>query len=77
MEVKHDALQQAFRNAFDNADLEVTDTSSKEDIAEWDSINHLNLVVELEDVFKVKFTVEEIERMNSVSGILAILNTKG
>lgn len=76
MTVTYDKLESIFKTAFDKSDLVITDQSTKNDIEEWDSLNHLNLVVELEDAFKIKFSVDEIEKMNSVATILSVLNKK-
>lgn len=42
----------------------------------WDSLNHLNLIVELENEFGVEFEPEEIAEMKSVRNILSILSSK-
>jgi acyl carrier protein len=76
MTVTFDRLEPIFKTAFDKSDLVITDQSTKNDIEEWDSLNHLNLVVEIEDAFQIKFSVDEIEEMNSVEKILSILNKK-
>ena len=43
----------------------------------WDSLHHLNLVVELEDAFDVTFEPEEIAKMKSVAEIEKNLREKG
>ena len=48
---------------------ELTDESSPEDIENWDSYNGLLLIDELESEFNVKFTVEEVFDVNSISDI--------
>lgn len=60
--------------------LEVGDidaTCSQETCAAWDSLHHLNLVVELEDAFDVSFEPEEIGAMKSVADIGKLLKAKG
>ena len=44
-----------------------------QDVEEWDSIGHLNLIVELEDVFNVNFSEEEIEGIKSVREIVTAI----
>jgi acyl carrier protein len=48
----------------------------KKDIPDWDSINHLNLIIELEDAFNITFSVDEIQDMNSFEKILQLINQK-
>ncbi len=42
----------------------------------WDSMNHLNLVIALEESFNVSFTTEEVIQMTSVKAIIEILQGK-
>jgi len=48
-----------------------------EEVLRWDSLGHMNLVMELEDVFGVHFEVDEITEMTSVGKIIEILQSKG
>ncbi len=50
--------------------------SSPEKIESWDSVHHLNLILALEQAFDLQLEPEEIDRMNSVKAILAILSEK-
>jgi acyl carrier protein len=49
---------------------------NKDDVPEWDSINHLNLIIELEDEFNVSFSSDEIQEINSIEKILRFINLK-
>jgi acyl carrier protein len=55
---------------------EVTPDSSPESIETWDSLQHLNLVMELEMTLGVKFTPRDIETMTSVAAIVAAAERK-
>jgi acyl carrier protein len=65
-------IQQLFKQAMGD-EVEVTMNSEKDEIAEWDSINHLNLVVELESAFQLGLSMEEIEKLNSVKHIMELV----
>jgi acyl carrier protein len=56
---------------------EVTDRSSKETIAEWDSMGHLSLINGLEEEFKVSIAIADAMDMNSVQAIKKILKDYG
>lgn len=59
--------------------LEVSDvdvTCSQKTCAAWDSMKHLNVVIELEMETGLEFTPEEIAKMVSYEDIVRILNAK-
>lgn len=44
----------------------VDDSISQQTCDKWDSLNHLNLIVELEEAFDVSFEPEDIAEMKSL-----------
>ncbi|MBV9572735.1 MAG: acyl carrier protein [Acidobacteriales bacterium] len=54
----------------------ITPQSSPENIEAWDSVQHLNLVLALEQEFGVQLEPEEIDEMNSVQRIVDIIGAK-
>ena len=51
MDIKLEKLSEIFTNAF-GENVELLITTDKENLSEWDSINHLNLIVELESTIR-------------------------
>jgi len=68
-------VQEVFKLAMGD-DVQVDMNTEKDMILEWDSLNHLNLVVELENSFDLGLSMEEIEGLNSVKGIVALINAR-
>ena len=62
---------------FSISESEINDESSPENIESWDSFNGLVLVDELENHFKVKFTISEITNVKNVSDIKKYLTSHG
>ena len=56
---------------------ELTDESGPENVENWDSYNGLLLVDEIESEFNVKFTIEEIFDINSITDIKKHLTNHG
>jgi acyl carrier protein len=56
---------------------QISEQSSSQNISTWDSVHHLNLVLALEQEFNLQFEPEEIDQMNSIQQILAVLGGKG
>jgi acyl carrier protein len=54
----------------------VTPETSPDNVETWDSIQHLNLVLSLEQEFGIQFSPEEIEQLLSVDLITAFVEEK-
>ncbi len=54
----------------------VNEVTTQTNWEKWDSLHHLNLLVELEDEFGTEFEPEEIADMKSVKAIEKIINSK-
>ena len=52
---------------------QVTAESSPQTIENWDSMQHLNLVLAVEEKFGVRFEPEEIEAMTNVGAVAALV----
>lgn len=57
-------------------DCDVNDETCQNNCEKWDSMHHLNLVVELEMEFDASFDPEEIAQMTSIKEIEAVLKNK-
>ncbi len=51
-------------------------SSSPQDVGSWDSIQHLNLVLALEEKFNVQLSPEDIERMGTIGKICDVIESK-
>lgn len=54
----------------------ISDSDDAKSIDNWDSINHMNLIVALEEEFNVLFDDEEIVELTSVRNIYSLLTLK-
>jgi acyl carrier protein len=75
------AMRERLANIFHKAfGLEINSFSpniAPEDVPNWDSIGHMNLVMYLEQEFNQRFEVDEIMEMSSPAKIMEILAAKG
>ena len=55
---------------------QVNAASSPQTIETWDSIQHLNLVLALEEKFGVQLAPEEIEQMKSIGEVTKLVESK-
>ena len=56
---------------------EINNNTSPDNLEEWDSFNGLMLVSELEGVYGLKFTTEEVTSVKSVRDIKSVLKRHG
>lgn len=54
----------------------ITAESSPQSIESWDSMQHLNLVLAIEERFGVRFEPEEMEEMKNVGAAAALVDKK-
>ena len=69
-------LQEIFREVFDNQNLTITENTSPDEIDDWDSFNHVKLILSLEETFDIKFDVEEVMELNKVCDIISAVKNK-
>jgi acyl carrier protein len=69
-------LTTIFRDVLDNDDIELSPATTADDIEEWDSLNHIQLVVAIEKAWKIKFTASEIQNWKNVGEMVSSVSSK-
>lgn len=59
-------FNEIFIDVLDDEDIVLKATDTANDIEDWDSLSHIQLVVAIEKHFKVKFTASEIAKFKNV-----------
>lgn len=54
----------------------ITVNSSPENLEMWDSVQHLNLVLAIEEKFNIQLSPEEMEQMKTIGHIVKIVEDK-
>lgn len=61
---------------FDLPVQQITSGASQDSLEQWDSLQHLNLVLALEEAFQVQFAPDEMAQMLSVDAITSLVQQK-
>lgn len=69
-------LTEIFRDILNRPDLVLSPTLVAEAVPEWDSFNHINILVATEAAFGVKFNTREIELLATVGDLVDLIALK-
>lgn len=71
-----DRIREIMAEVFELSPDKLLGSFKQEDIDEWDSLRHLNLIVELETAFDVSYEPEEIGEMHSFDAVVNLTRQK-
>lgn len=66
-------LNLVFRDVFDDESITVNENTTSKDIEDWDSLEHINLIVAVEKKFNIKFNMGEVTSMKNVGEMVDII----
>lgn len=69
-------VTEILRQIFDDDTIVLTPETTAADIAEWDSFNHINIIVAVEMHFGIKFRTAETEEMKNVGHLVELIEQK-
>ena len=69
-------LTDIFRTLFDNSSLVLRDELTAPQVPGWDSFNHINLVMQIEEEFGIRFSTEEISSLKDVGEFKTLIAHK-
>ena len=76
-ETVYERLNEVFQDVFDDETITVQDNTTADDIEDWGSLEHINLVVAVEKCFGMKFTMGEVTGMKNVGAMVDIILERG
>jgi acyl carrier protein len=69
-------LTRVFRDIFDDPLLQIEDSTTASDVENWDSLTHIDLIVQVEKEFGVKFSTGEVRGLKNVGDFIALIAKK-
>lgn len=65
-----------FRDVMDNDEIELEESTSANDIEEWDSLAHVQLTEKIQDIFGIKFSAKEMASWVDVGEMVDFMEKK-
>jgi len=56
--------------------VNITPELSAKDVAGWDSLTHIRLILSIEKAFKIKFTTSEIGKLQNVGDLVTLIQAR-
>ena len=72
----YERLTQVFRDFFDDDSIVIDEDTTADDIDDWDSLEHINLIASVEQEFGIKFTMGEVQAMKNVGDMADLIAAK-
>lgn len=69
-------ITEIFREIFDDETIVIEDAMTADDVEEWDSLSHIDMICMVEEEFNVKFITKEISNLNNVGEFIALIEQK-
>lgn len=66
-------VQDVFRDILDNDEIVLTPETTSNDIDEWDSLSHIQLIVAIEEALDVEFTSQAIVSWKNVGDMVSFI----
>lgn len=73
----YERLVAVFRDVLDDETIELQDSTVADDVEGWDSFEHINLVVAVEEEFKFKIPMGKVVGMKNVGEMVDIILEMG
>jgi len=69
-------VEEVFQDIFDDDGLHIKEETTADDIEDWDSLNHINLVSAVEKTFKIRFALGELTTLKNVGSMIDLIIAK-
>lgn len=68
-----ETVQELIRDVFENDTIVINENTIATDVPEWDSFNHVRLMIVIEDHFGVNFPTGEVADLSNVKELISLI----
>jgi acyl carrier protein len=72
----HYRLSDVFRRVFEDKSMEIKNETTAQDVPGWDSLTHIDLIIQIEEEFGITFTVNDLIGLANVGEMLSLIERK-
>ena len=72
----HFRLRGVFRRIFEKEGMEIKNETTAQDVPGWDSLTHIDLIIQIEEEFGITFTVNDLIGLANVGEMLSLIERK-
>ena len=76
MSLLKNKLEEVFRDVFDDENISLKNNMNSDDIKNWDSLNHVKLILACEEAFNIKFDVQDIDDLKNIKDLISLIENK-
>jgi acyl carrier protein len=69
-------IRDVLSDVVDDPSLQLTEQTSADDVADWDSINHVKLLIGLESELGFRFSTDEVSGLKNVGELIDVVQAK-
>ena len=75
-EMIFEKLNKIFQDLFDDESLHIDENTTAADIEDWDSLVHIHLLIDVENEFGIKFSMNEASSLKNVGMMADVIYNK-
>ena len=72
----YEKLTRVFRDVLDDDVLEITPEMTANDVEDWDSLSHVRLILSVERIFDIHFSIIELAQFDNVGQLTDMIADK-
>ena len=69
-------ITEILSEVIDSPQLQLTEESTADGVEDWDSVNHVKLLIALESDLGIQFGTDEVNGIKNVGGLIDAIQTK-